>query len=68
VDLLADRGRDSGTPTAGGWGAKAIRRLARDLHREFPDLKGFSPRNLHSMRAFAQQWSDEPIVQQLAAQ
>jgi len=25
-----------------GWGAKVIDRLARDLHHEFPDLKGFS--------------------------
>jgi predicted nuclease of restriction endonuclease-like (RecB) superfamily len=51
-----------------GWGTKVIRRLARDLRREFPELKGFSPRNLHYMRAFAQQWAEETIVQQLAAQ
>jgi len=28
------------------WGAKVIERLAADLRREFPDMKGFSPRNL----------------------
>ena len=28
------------------WGAKVIDRLAADLKRAFPDMKGFSPRNL----------------------
>jgi predicted nuclease of restriction endonuclease-like (RecB) superfamily len=51
-----------------GWGAKVIDRLARDLRRAFPDQKGFSPRNLKYMRAFAEAWPDEPFVQQVAAQ
>jgi predicted nuclease of restriction endonuclease-like (RecB) superfamily len=51
-----------------GWGAKIIDQLARDLHHAFPDVQGFSPRNLKYMRAFAQAWPDEAIVQQLAAQ
>ena len=51
-----------------GWGAKIIDLLARDLHLAFPDVQGFSPRNLKYMRAFAQAWPDEAIVQQLAAQ
>jgi len=51
-----------------GWGAKVIDRLAQDLSREFPDMKGFSPRNLKYMRAFAEAWPDEQIVQQAAAQ
>ncbi len=51
-----------------GWGAKVIDRLARDLRHAFPDIKGFSPRNLKYMRAFAAAWPDEAIVQQLAAQ
>src|SRR5882724_34813 len=29
-----------------GWGAKVIDRLASDLRSAFPDMKGFSPRNL----------------------
>jgi hypothetical protein len=33
-----------------GWGAQVIDRLARDLHQTFPDVKGFSPRNLKHMR------------------
>jgi predicted nuclease of restriction endonuclease-like (RecB) superfamily len=51
-----------------GWGAKVIDRLSHDLRREFPGVEGFSPRNLKYMRAFAQAWPEEPIVQQLAAQ
>src|SRR5437773_7876222 len=51
-----------------GWGAKVIDRLAHDLRREFPDLKGFSKRNLTYMRAFAEAWPDEQFVQQVAAQ
>lgn len=51
-----------------GWGAKVIDRLAADLHAAFPDVQGFSPRNLKYMRAFAEAFPDEAIVQQLAAQ
>src|SRR5438874_908028 len=51
-----------------GWGARVIDRLATDLGRAFPEMRGFSPRNLKYMRAFAQAWPDEPIVQQAAAQ
>ncbi len=51
-----------------GWGAKVIDRLALDLREAFPDMKGFSPRNLKYMRAFAAAWPDPAIVQQLAAQ
>ena len=51
-----------------GWGAKVVDRLAADLRRAFPEMSGFSPRNLKYMRAFAEAWPDEPIVQQLVAQ
>ena len=51
-----------------GWGARIVERLAQDLHREFPEVKGFSPRNFKYMRAFAEAWPDEAIVQQLVAQ
>jgi predicted nuclease of restriction endonuclease-like (RecB) superfamily len=53
---------------AEGWGAKVIDQIAKDLHREFPGMQGFSPRNLKYMRAFAEAWPDEAIVQQAAAQ
>jgi predicted nuclease of restriction endonuclease-like (RecB) superfamily len=51
-----------------GWGSKVIDRLAADLRREFPEMTGFSPRNLKYMRAFAEAWPNESIVQQAAAQ
>lgn len=50
------------------WGAKIIDRLAADLSREFPDMKGFSTRNLKYMRAFAEAYPDNQFVQQAVAQ
>jgi len=54
--------------SAQGWGSKVIERLARDLREAFPEMKGFSRANLLYMRAFAEIWPDEAIVQQLAGQ
>ena len=51
-----------------GWGAKVIERLAHDLRTAFPAMKGFSPRNLKYMRAFALAWPDADIVQEVLAQ
>lgn len=51
-----------------GWGAKVIDRLSHDLKTAFPDMSGFSPRNLKYMRKFAESWSDRTIVQEALAQ
>ena len=51
-----------------GWGAKVIDRLAADLREAFPDMQGFSPRNLQYMRAFAAAWPKRAIVQAALAQ
>ena len=51
-----------------GWGAKIVDRLAHDLQSTFPEMKGFSPRNLKYMRAFAAAWPDFVIVQEVLAQ
>lgn len=51
-----------------GWGAKVIDRLAFDLREAFPDMDGFSSRNLKYMRAFAVAWPNQQIVQRLVAQ
>jgi len=53
---------------AQGWGAKVIDRLAKDLSSAFPEMKGFSRRNLLYMRSFAEEWPDSAIVQQAVAQ
>ena len=49
-----------------GWGTKVIDKLASDLKNEFPDMKGFSVRNIKYMRAFAEAYPQ--FMQQPAAQ
>ncbi len=51
-----------------GWGAKVIDRLSFDLKHEFPEIKGFSTRNLKYMRRFAEDYPNIEFVQQVAAQ
>lgn len=51
-----------------GWGAGVIPRLSADLREEFPEMRGFSTRNLKYMRTFAEQCPDGQIGQQSAAQ
>lgn len=53
---------------AEGWGAKVVERLAKDLAREFPDMGGFSARNLKYMHSFVEEWAPIEIVQQAVAQ
>ena len=60
-EILARQGEE-------GWGSKVVERLAKDLRVEFPEMKGISRTNLLYMRAFAEAWPDEPIVQQVAGQ
>lgn len=50
-----------------GWGAKVIDRLSHDLREAFPEMKGFSSRNLRYMRDFAKAWPNSEIWQQTAA-
>jgi predicted nuclease of restriction endonuclease-like (RecB) superfamily len=42
--------------------------LAKDLKSAFPEMKGFSPRNLKYMRLLAETYADEQFVQQAVAQ
>lgn len=51
-----------------GWGAKIIDRIAKDLKDAFPEMSGFSPRNIKYMRKFAESWPDFEIVQRVVAQ
>lgn len=50
-----------------GWGSKIIDTLSADLSKSFPDMKGFSTRNLKYMRKFAETYPDFELVQQLVA-
>ncbi|MFN5746738.1 MAG: YhcG family protein [Methylococcaceae bacterium] len=50
-----------------GWGAGVIPRLARDLHNELPEEKGFSERNIKRMLAFHREypqlgWVPQPVA------
>ena len=51
-----------------GWGAKVVDRLSRDLREAFPQMKGFSSRNLKYMRYFAEHCPSQQFGQQPAAQ
>lgn len=51
-----------------GWGTKVIDRLSKDLKAAFPDMKGFSSRNLKYMRLFAETYPDVTFVQEVPAQ
>lgn len=51
-----------------GWGTKVVDRLSRDLTREFADMRGWSPRNLNYMLAFARTWPEESIVKRVVSQ
>lgn len=53
---------------AQGWGAKVIEHLSKDLKSNFPEMKGFSSRNLKYMRLFAQVYQDLEFVQEVLAQ
>lgn len=54
--------------TRHGWGSKVIARVAADLKSAFPDMKGFSTRNVKYMRYFAEHCPDGKFGQQAAAQ
>ena len=49
------------------WGNKFVDNLAIDLKLEFPDIKGFSPRNIRYMRKFADEYQDEKFLQEVLA-
>lgn len=50
------------------WGNKFIDNLSMDLKMEFPEIKGFSVRNLKYMRKFAEEYPDFKFVQEVLAQ
>ncbi len=54
--------------TNAGWGAKVIDRLSSDMKKAFPEMSGFSARNLKYMRKFAEAWPNREIVQRFVAQ
>lgn len=50
------------------WGSKFVENLAADIRLAFPNVKGYSVRNLKYMAKFAETYPDEGFVQQAVAQ
>ena len=50
------------------WGRAVVKKLSQDLQREFPEMKGFSRRNLWYMRRLYLAYADKAKVQPLVAQ
>ena len=50
-----------------GWGSRVADRMSEDLRKEFPDMKGFSSRNIKYMKQFAECWPDYELVQRSVA-
>ena len=51
------------------WGDGLLKQVSADLKKEFPEMKGFSTRNLHFMKQWYLYWYKELIiVQQLVSQ
>ena len=49
------------------WGNKFVDNLSIDLKREFPNIQGFSVRNLRNMRKFYEEYHEVEILQTLSA-
>lgn len=50
-----------------GWGSGVLNRLATDLRKAFPDMKGLSARNLQYMTAMVRAWGTGANVPQAVA-
>jgi DUF1016 N-terminal domain len=50
-----------------GWGESVVEMVSADLQQEFPQLTGFSPRNLRDMKRFYLTYADEAIWRQAVA-
>jgi len=50
------------------WGKSIVEQLSKDLENEFPNVKGFSPRNLWDMRRFYDAYRGDIKLRQLVAE
>jgi len=51
-----------------GWGDSVVERLAADLRAEFPDMRGFSDRNVWDMKRLYLACSEPEFLQQVVAE
>ena len=69
VGLYWDIGRMIvGRQTDQGWGQAIVERLAADLQKEFPGIKGFSVQNLWYMRQFYLEYHENGKLQPLVGE
>lgn len=54
--------------TNSNWGNKFVENLAIELHLAYPNMKGFSVRNLKYMKSFYEEYKDDNEFVQLVAQ
>jgi len=51
------------------WGDGLVKQVSRDLQKEFPEMKGFSVRNLELMRKWYRYWTQtDEITKQVVSQ
>lgn len=50
------------------WGQSIVEKLSKDLQSEFPNVQGFSSRNLWDMKRFHEAYKDYPILRQAVAE
>ena len=51
-----------------GWGKSVVEKLSADLKKEFPDLSGYSARNLWDMRRLYLEYKDNEKLRRLVAE
>ncbi len=70
LELYWDIGKDiTERQSNSNWGSKLIEQVAVELKDEFPDMKGFSKRNIYAMRQWYKFYSEKyPFVPQSVAQ
>jgi predicted nuclease of restriction endonuclease-like (RecB) superfamily len=51
-----------------GWGESVVEMLSRDLQKAFPQMRGFSVRNLWYVRRLYAEYTEPLILQQVAAE
>lgn len=69
IELYWDLGKEIDKKLENNWGNKIIEQIAVELRTEFPDMKGFSRRNLYAIRQWYRFYSQQyEFVPQAVAQ
>lgn len=69
IEVYRDIGKTIYDQQEGGaWGDAIVKTFASDLQKKFPGMKGFSFRNLYTMRDFYTSFKDCEKLQTLSAQ